>query len=241
MPPRRDHRRIGLLLPSSNTTQEPEFTRVLPHRVDAARRSAAAANRGRGREVRLVEDIETESRKLADADVDVIVLATTASCCHNGIFYGRELVDRIEAASRRPATTASAALIQALTTLKVQRLAIAAPWGETVNAIVTTFLDASGFTVVARRAMGHDSDLEIGLLPEQTAFELGQAVDQPEAQTVMLAGANWPTLRIVDRLEAAIDKPVLTYQPGQSLGGASSGRVPGPGFRLAAAAANHMT
>jgi maleate cis-trans isomerase len=210
MPPRRDHRRIGLLLPSSNTIQEPEFTRILPdgltlHAARLPLRTADAAAK-----TRLVEDIETESRKLADADVDVIVLATTASCCHNGIFYGRELIDRIEAASQRPATTASAALILALTALNVQRLAIAAPWGDAVNAMVAAFLVASGFTVVAQRAMGHVSDLEIGLLPEQTAFELGQAVDQPQAQTVMLASANWPTLRIVDRLEAAIDKPVLT-------------------------------
>ena len=51
--------------------------------------------------LRIVQEIETESRKLADVDVDVIVFAATAPSSRNGIGYDRELVARIEAASRR--------------------------------------------------------------------------------------------------------------------------------------------
>ncbi len=159
---------------------------------------------------RLVEDIETESGKLADADVDAIVLAATAPSCRNGIGYDRQLIDRIETASGRPATTASTALIQALTMLDVQRLTVAAPWSDSVNGLAVAFIEASGFTVIAHRALGHVSNLDIGLLPEQSAFDLGMALDQPEAQAVLLACGNWLTLGIVDRLEAAIGKPVLT-------------------------------
>lgn len=50
----------------------------------------------------------------------------------------------------------------------------------------------------------------VGLLPEQTAFDMGASVDLPEAQAVMLACGNWLTLGIVDRLEAATRKLMLT-------------------------------
>lgn len=210
MLPRQDRRRIGLLLPSSNTTQEVEFTRILPNEVTLHVARLPLRSVEADATARVVEDIETESSKLADANVDAIVLAATAPSSRNGIGYDRELIARIERASDRPATTASTALIQALTTLHVQRLVIAAPWSDAVNATSAAFIEASGFTVIAHQAMGLVSNLEIGLLAEQTARDMGVAVDVPEAEAVMLACGNWLTLGIVDRLEATISKPVLT-------------------------------
>jgi maleate isomerase len=210
MPARHGTRRIGLLLPSSNTTQEPEFTRILPDGVTLHVARLPLRNVDPAATARIVEDIESESRKLADADVDAIVLAATAPSSRNGIGYDQELIKRIETAAGKPATTASTALIQALTTLDTKRLVIAAPWSEAVNATAAAFIEASGFTVLAHRALGHVSNLEIGLLDQQTAYDLATTIDRPDAQAVMLACGNWLTLGIVDRLEAAIGKPVLT-------------------------------
>jgi len=210
MHPRHSRRRIGLLLPSSNTTQEPEFSRILPEGVTLHVARLPLRTVDADSAARIVEDIEAESHKLADADVDAIVLAATAPSSRNGIGYDRQLIARIEDASSRKATTASTASIQALTELGVQRLVIAAPWTDAVNKIAAAFIEASGFSVLAHRALGHASNLEIGRLEEQHAFELGAAVDQPDAQAIMLACGNWRTLGIVERLEAAIGKPVLT-------------------------------
>lgn len=210
MPPRQDRRRIGLLLPSSNTTQEPEFIRILPDGVTLHIARLPLRTVEAEATARIVEDIEAESRKLADADVDAVVLAATAPSARNGIGYDHELIKRIEAASGRPATTASTALVQALTGLDLHRLVIAAPWSEAVNTVVAAFIEASGFSVVAHHAKGHVSNLDIGRLSEQTAFDMGAAADQPDAEAVVLACGNWATLGIVDRLEAAIGKPVLT-------------------------------
>jgi maleate isomerase len=210
MPSRRDLRRIGLLLPSSNTTQEPEFTRIMPDGVTLHVARLPLRTVDPSSTARIVEDIETESRKLADADVDAIVLAATAPSSRNGIGYDQELIKRIETASGKPATTASTALIQALTDLGTQRLVVAAPWSEATNKTAAAFIEASGFPVVAHKALGHVNNLEIGLLDEQTAYDMGVAVDCPDAQAVMLACGNWPTLGIVDQLESTIHKPVLT-------------------------------
>jgi maleate cis-trans isomerase len=210
MPSRQGSRRIGLLLPSSNTTQEPEFTRILPDGVTLHVARLPLRSVEPSSTARIVGDIETESRKLADADVDAIVLAATAPSSRNGIGYDQELIKRIETAAARPATTASTALIQALAALDVQRLVLAAPWSDEINAIAVAFIEASGFTVLARRELGHVSNLEIGLLDQQTAFDLAMAVNRADAQAVMLACGNWQTMGIVDRLEAAIGKSVLT-------------------------------
>jgi maleate isomerase len=210
MPTGRKSRRIGLLLPSSNTTQEPEFVRMMPDGVTLHVARLPLRTVEADSTVRIVEDIEAESRKLADADVDAIVLAATAPSSRRGLGYDQALIQRITAASGKPATTASTALVQALATLGVRRLVIAAPWGEDVNGIAARFIEASGFQVLAHRALGLVSNLEIGLLDEQTAFDLGRAVDRPDADAVMLACGNWRTLGVVDRLEGVLGKPVLT-------------------------------
>ena len=206
---RKDGRRVGLLLPSSNTIQETEFTRIMPDGVTLHVARLAWRTVEPGAAEPLVEDFDAESRKLADAGVDAIVLAATAPSSRHGIGYDQELIRRIEAASGKPATTASTALVQALKALEIRRLAIAAPWSEATTATVTAFIEASGFSVVSQSALGLASYQEIGLLDENTIFDTGIAVDHAEAQAVMLAGGNVPTLGVVDRLEAAIRKAVL--------------------------------
>jgi maleate cis-trans isomerase len=210
MPLRQGRRRIGLLLPSSNTTQEFEFTRVMPDGVTlhVARLPVSAAELSAAVPWS-IEDIAIESRKLADADVDAIVLSTTAPGA-NGIGYDQKLIERIETVSSKKATTASIALIQALAALDIKRVGVGAPWSEAVNGALAMSLAANGLSVVSQSSLGCVSDLEIGLLDEQTAYDMGITVDRPDAQAVVLACGNWSTLGIVDRLEASIGKPVLT-------------------------------
>lgn len=210
MPDRKACTRLGLLLPSSNTTQEQEFNRILPDGVTLHVTRLPLRNVDAASTARIVEDIETESQKLADADVDAIVLAATAPSSRNGPGYDKELIKRIEGASNRPATTASTALIQALDALSVNRIVIAGPWSEATNISAAAFIEASGAHVLAHTALGHVSNLDIGLLEPQTAYDLGKQADRPDAQAIMLACGNWMTLDIVDRLEAATGKPVLT-------------------------------
>src|SRR3978361_2314572 len=122
MPSRQDRKRIGLLIPSSNTTQEPEFTCIMPDGVTLHVARLPLRDVEPASTARIVEDIESESQKLADADVDAIVLAATAPSSRNGLGYDQELIRRIETASGKRATTASTALIQALAALDVKRL-----------------------------------------------------------------------------------------------------------------------
>jgi len=207
---REDTKRIGLLAPSSSTTQEVEYRHILPADITLHTARLVLRTVDPNATISIVEEIEQESRKLADADVDVIVLAATAPSSRKGLGYDRELIQRMTDASGKPATTASTALMQALEVLGARKIVIAAPWSDEVNGIAAAFIEASGVRVLAYRALGHVANLEIGLLDETTAFELGCAVDQPDADAVMLACGNWRTQGIVDRLESTLGKPVVT-------------------------------
>ena len=58
---RADVRRIGLLLPSSNTTQEPEFMRMLPAGITLHVTRLPLRNVEADSTIRIVEDIESGS------------------------------------------------------------------------------------------------------------------------------------------------------------------------------------
>jgi maleate isomerase len=205
---RKTHR-LGLLLPSSNTTQEPEWSAALPAEVSLHAGRVAYRDITPQEQDRCVLELESESRKLADAEVDAIVFAATAPTLAKGKGYDRELIRRIEDASGRPATTAATAFVDALTRLGARRIAIGAPWSRTMDAPMVAFMEASGFTVVHSEVAGFVASIELGRVGPEEAFGLGLRTDRPEADAIVMPGGNWPSMSVVERLERALGKPVL--------------------------------
>jgi maleate isomerase len=210
MAQRQDIRRIGLLVPSSSSVQEQDFRRVLPEDITLHVARMRLSNVEADSTLRIVQEIEVESQKLADVDVDVIIFPATAPSSRNGIGYDQELIKRISAASGKPATTASTALLEALRVLAIKRIALGAPWSAPVNETVAAFIEANGVKVLAQEALGLVRNLAIGLLDPQTALDVGRCVNRSEADAVILACGNWSTFSIIDQLERDLGKPVLT-------------------------------
>ena len=202
--------RVGLLVPSSNSTQEPEFVQMLPASVSLHVTRLSLAKVDPDSTLNVVADLDKESRKLADADVDIIVLAATAPSTRMGKGYDAHLIKRMEEASGKRATTAATAMLEAFATLDIRRVALAAPWAAQTNAAVAAFLLAHGIEVVSQVAMEVTRNNDIGRLSPETAFEHGLKADRKDADAVFLACGNWWTASIVERLEAATGKPVLT-------------------------------
>jgi maleate isomerase len=159
--------------------------------------------------MRCVLELESESRKLADAEVDVIVFAATAPTLAKGKGYDRELIKRMEDASGRAATTAATAFVDALTRLGVEKISIGAPWSKTMDGPMVTFMEANGFKVVNSEVAGYLAGVALGRTGPEAAYELGRRVDRPDAEAIVMPGGNWPSMSVVERLEDELGKPVL--------------------------------
>jgi len=133
--------RIGLLVPSSNSTQEPEFVQMLPPSVSLHVTRLSLERIDPESTVNIVAELEKESRKLGDAAVDIVVLAATAPSTRMGRGYDAQLVKRMEEARAKPATTAATAMLDAFAALGVRREALAAAWSETTNKWVAALLE----------------------------------------------------------------------------------------------------
>lgn len=202
--------RIGLLVPSSNTTVEPEFYRALPRGVTlhTARlyltRIAPEAILG------MVADMEAQAKLLASADVDVIVLGATAPSFLNGLGYDRELIAKVEAATGRKATTTSTALVEAIRHIGAKRVVLGSAYDEKVNGIARAFLEASGFEVTGMKGLSLVDNLVVGRLAADTAYDLALEVNRDDADAIVLACTNWQTMDAIERIERATGKPVIS-------------------------------
>jgi maleate isomerase len=78
MAQRKDFRRIGILLPSSSSVQEADIGRALPEDITLHVARMRLNNVDVESTLRIVQEIESESQKLADVDVDVIIFPATA-------------------------------------------------------------------------------------------------------------------------------------------------------------------
>jgi len=202
--------RIGLLVPSSNSTVEVEFYRALPADVSLHVARLPIAQVDPESIAGMVDPLETEAKKLASADVDVIVLGAAAPSFLKGMGYDREMSARIANATGKPATTASTALLQSLGALGVRRIALGTAYSSKVNEIAIAFLRANNIEVVKTECLGLVDNLEIGRLDVSTALELGRRIACPAAQAIAFLCTNWQSMSIIDQLERDTGLPVLS-------------------------------
>jgi len=202
--------RIGLLAPSSNTTVETEFFKVLPAGVTLHTARLPITQVNPNEIGAMVSALEMEAKLLATADVDVIILGATAPSFLKGLGYDREMSKRIEDATGKPATTTSTALIEAMHTLGITCVALGSAFTPAVNNLCANFIEANGIKVVAKDGLNLEDNLQIGRQDVQTAYDLGKKINCAEAQGIALACTNWKSIDIIERLERDIGKPVLS-------------------------------
>ena len=203
-------KRIGSLIPSSNTVQEREYCAVLPKEISLHISRLKLTHVEAESTIKVVEKLEEGALTLADADVDVLLLGLTAPSSRKGMGYDKVLKKMMEDASGKPATTAATATVEALNLLGVKKLAFCAPWTDEINGFSVNFLQENGFEVPAHKALGIAKNLDIGRLDSSTAYDMALELDSDKVDAVMLACGNWFTMEVVDKLEQKIGKPVLT-------------------------------
>src|SRR4029078_2341405 len=144
--------------------------------------------------------LERESRKLADAEVGVIVFAATAPTLAKGKGYDRELIKRMENASGRPATTAATAFVDELNELGVTKIALGQPWSKTMEKPMIAFMQAHGFEIVHSETVGIVSGVELGRIGPERAYELGRKSDRPAAEAAVMPGGKWIAVTLTQQV-----------------------------------------
>ena len=204
-------KRVGIIIPSSNTTMEAEFWRLLSsHGITVHSSRLYLESVDVASLLKMVEKVEEAARLLVSADVDVIVFGCTTGSLVGGPEYDRAIEKRITSVARRPVAVTARAVVEALEALGARRVAVGTPYIDDLNVLEKRFLEANGLEVVDIKGLGIKDNRVIGRLKPSQVYELAKSLRVSSADAVFLSCTNMPTLDVVDVLEKELGLPVIS-------------------------------
>ncbi len=209
-------RRIGMIVPASNTNAEPDCLLLAPPGL------TLHVTRSGGYDVEAVPDsgemrrfsrqaLDQQLQLLQDARVEIIAYACTSATLADGPAYDREFCAEIERQSGLPAVTTAGALVEAVGDLGASRVAFTSPYVQTLAQESIDFLESCGIEVVGESGFERDlSSLEQNALTPEDAYRMGMAADRVEAELIVISCTDYRALEAVNALERDLGKPVVT-------------------------------
>jgi maleate cis-trans isomerase len=201
-------RHFGVLIPSTNTTVEIEYNRLLPDTLQVHVGRLGKAGNGPFTPSR-DEDVEYQSRLLSTAKVEVVSLDQTSASLFDPE-YDEAAKRRMRSAAGVPAITSAEAIGEAVRALGAERIALVSPYSEPVMALARRYYETRfGLSVAAMEGFAAEDAYAIGALGPEHAAAAFERVDCAEVEVLVLPGGNFPTMRFIEGWEAHAGKPVV--------------------------------
>jgi len=209
-------RRIGMIVPSSNTNAEPDCLMLAPPGV------TIHTTRSGGYDVEAIPDsaemrrfarqaLDEQLQLLVDGRVELIAYACTSATLAGGPEFDQAFCDEIMAKTGLPVVTTAGALIEAMHDTGVSRVAFTSPYVPMLASEAVDFIEQCGIEVVNRLDYKNElSSLDQNALTPEDAYRTGLAVDHPEAEMIVISCTDYRALEAVPALEQALGKPVIT-------------------------------
>jgi maleate isomerase len=203
-------KRIGLIIPSSNRMVETEMVRAVPAGATAhVARLRMTGQYNRALE-QLLPDVTAAAATLADAKCDAIAFHCTANSTSEGEDGEAQLLAALQSATPGPVTTTATAIRNALDAFGAKRIVLVTPYSTAVTDHEAEFFHAAGYDVVATVAKNlAGSDAYCSTPSASWEAEL-LAAQRDDADAYVLSCANIACFDVVERVEARLERPVVT-------------------------------
>lgn len=205
--------RIGLMIPSTVTTMDQEFNRLVPDGVSVHVTRLLHTSSSLEGLASLYDNIGRAAEELATAHVDIIVFGCTSGGLIKGKSYEEDIRNKIEKASGNiQAITVIGSVIDALNTLKIKKLIVVTPYIPEVFMAEEKFLENVGFKVLDIRGLGIEDSASISYEQPIASYKLSKSMflDNSEAEGIFISCTNFRTMEIIDKLEKDTKVPVVT-------------------------------
>lgn len=215
--------RVGLIVPSSNTTMETEIPAMLRAREQVLpERFTFHASRMRMKEVTKAQleamdrDSDRCAVELSDARMDVMGYACLVAIMSMGLGYHRASQRRLEqvaADNGAPTrvTTSAGALVEGLQAIGARRVSIIAPYMLPLTALVIDYLRNEGIEVIDSLSLEIPDNLEVGARDPLAPADLWRKLDVRGADAIVASACvQMPSLASVPLIEQASGLPVVS-------------------------------
>jgi maleate isomerase len=217
-------RRIGLIVPSSNTTMETELPLMFRRREGIAEETFTFhSSRAHLKEVSseelsaMVRDSERCAAEVADAGVDVIAYACLVAVMNEGPGAHAQIERRLaaraaEVAGREvPMISSAGALVQALEALGARRIAVVAPYVKPLTGMVCDYIGACGPEVMRSVSLEVSDNLQVGRLDPSGLLDIAGDLDTSDVDALVLSACvQMPSLPSIQPVEDRLGIPVVS-------------------------------
>jgi maleate isomerase len=204
--------RIGLLIPSSNTMMEVDFTKGLPpsatlHTARMYMEETTAAGESR----MLDEFAMPAARDVGTARPDVVVFGCTSAGALRGNEYDAELCDRIAQLTGAPTISTIQSVRSALRVSGAERIGVITPYVEELNAKIKASIEADGLNVMGIAGLGITENFAIAQVPhdEIVSFALSR-LGHLDIDLVFASCTNFAALEARTAISEKLGLPVVT-------------------------------
>jgi maleate isomerase len=206
-------RRVGLLVPSSNTVMEVDFARHLPPPVTVHTGRMYMAQTTAEAESRMLDEFTMPAAvAVGTARPDVVVFGCTSAGALRGDAYDIELCARIAEATGAPTISVIRSVREAIDAHGATRIGIVTPYVDELNEKIRASVEAAGAVEVAGIVgLGIDDNFTIAEVEPATIVELAVSAFSNTGIDLLFASCtNFRALDAVPALEAALEIPVVT-------------------------------
>jgi maleate cis-trans isomerase len=199
------------LVPSINTTMEPEFWRIAPEGVSVHTARISGGRHGTPEELRSMESAsKVAAQDVAMIEPDVIAYGCTSGSFFEGPEWNKKICEQLTAISGAPTVTTAGAMAASLVAGGFSKVDVVTPYVDVTNERLKHFLKAHGITV---QRLGTFDMLDMfdhaKILPEEI-YRKVKDMTQPDSEAVFVACTQLRALEVLDMLERDLGKPVYS-------------------------------
>lgn len=218
-----DASRVGLIVPSSNTTMETELPELFRRQSAATGHSYTFHSARAGMKTVNREELAAMVGKAADcaeavsdAHVDVITYACLVAVMaqgHGAHADSEVLLAKAAENNGHPATVVSSAgaLVRTLQEVGAGKVAMVAPYMKPLTAMVREYIEGEGAEVLDTVSLEVDDNLAVGRLDPANLPDIARGLRREGAEAIVLSACvQMPSLAAVQRVEDELGLPVIT-------------------------------
>lgn len=209
-------KKFAVLIPSTNTSVQPEFDAMRPVGVTNHISRIRIPNIALNDDVdfqRLIALIAAAQDEAVDSvmscEPDRLVLGISAETFWDGLKASRELKQHLEQKTGLPASMGSEACAAAFETLGIRRIAVITPYQPVGDRNVVRFFEESGFEVRRIKGLRCASPVKIAHVSETALRDALIEVDGDDIDGIIQVGTNLAMARLAGSAETWLSRPVV--------------------------------
>ena len=207
-----ESKRIGLIVPSSNTVMEPDFYRNLPQNITLHTARMYLEDVTVAIEERMIDEFTMPAAKdLSTIHPNVVVFGCTSAGALRGNEYDRKMCAEISEITKCPVVSVIQSVNEALAATRAKKVLVITPYTDDINERIKSSVEDTGLEVMGIFGLGIIPNQAIAQTSVDRIVEFAKEKSEGlNPDCLFFSCTNFRAMEALPRLKKAFDLPIVT-------------------------------